>query len=90
MRQDQERKSAPAEVGVRFRGRAGGPEPEPRVVGEDGSTVGYKARWREEDENGVRRNAAKRFSARKARLARPCAWESSGRSADPPDTALKP
>ena len=35
------------------------------VVGEDGSTVGYKARWREEDEDGVRRNAAKRFSARK-------------------------
>ncbi len=35
------------------------------VAKEDGSIVGYKVRWREEDENGVRRNAAKRFSARK-------------------------
>lgn len=35
------------------------------VAREDGSIVGYKVRWREEDENGVRRNAAKRFSAGK-------------------------
>jgi hypothetical protein len=31
----------------------------------DGTIVGYRTRWREEDENGVRRNASKRFSARK-------------------------
>ncbi|MCA1853267.1 MAG: hypothetical protein LC647_12965 [Beggiatoa sp.] len=35
------------------------------VAREDGSIVGYKARWREDDDDGVRRNAAKRFSARK-------------------------
>lgn len=35
------------------------------VVREDGSIVGYKARWREDDDDGVRRNAAKRFSVRK-------------------------
>jgi hypothetical protein len=30
-----------------------------------GTIVGYRARWREEDENGVRRQASKRFSARR-------------------------
>lgn len=35
------------------------------VAKEDGAIVGYKARWREQDDDGVRRNAAKRFSARK-------------------------
>jgi hypothetical protein len=35
------------------------------VVREDGSIAGYKTRWREEDQNGIRRNAAKRFSASK-------------------------
>jgi hypothetical protein len=35
------------------------------VVRQDGSFVGYKVRWREEDDDGVRRNPAKRFSARK-------------------------
>jgi hypothetical protein len=32
---------------------------------EDGAIVGYKARWREEGADGVRGNAAKRFSVRK-------------------------
>jgi hypothetical protein len=32
---------------------------------EDGAIVGYKVRWREEGDDGVRRNAAKRFSVRK-------------------------
>jgi hypothetical protein len=32
---------------------------------EDGAVVGYKVRWRDEGEDGVRRNAAKRFAARK-------------------------
>jgi hypothetical protein len=31
---------------------------------EDGAVVGYKVRWREEGDDGVRRNAAKRFSVR--------------------------
>jgi hypothetical protein len=31
----------------------------------EGTIVGYRARWREEDEDGVRRNASKRFSARR-------------------------
>lgn len=30
-----------------------------------GTTVGFKVRWREEDDDGVRRNRAKRFSASK-------------------------
>ena len=33
------------------------------IVRGDGSVAGYRVRWREEGENGVRRNAAKRFSA---------------------------
>jgi hypothetical protein len=35
------------------------------TVAPDGTIVGYRARWREDDEDGIRRNAAKRFSARK-------------------------
>jgi hypothetical protein len=31
----------------------------------DGTIVGYRTRWREDDDDGVRRNASKRFSARK-------------------------
>jgi hypothetical protein len=31
----------------------------------DGAIVGYKVRWREDGDDGVRRNAAKRFSVRK-------------------------
>ncbi len=32
---------------------------------DDGVIVSYKVRWREESENGVRRNAAKSFSVRR-------------------------
>jgi hypothetical protein len=35
------------------------------TVAPDGAIVGYRTRWREDDDNGVRRNAAKRFSVRK-------------------------
>lgn len=35
------------------------------LVAPDGAIAGYKVRWREEDDDGVRRNRAKRFSARK-------------------------
>jgi hypothetical protein len=31
----------------------------------DGTIVGYRTRWREENEDGVRRNASKRFSGRR-------------------------
>jgi hypothetical protein len=33
------------------------------LVAPDGAITGYKVRWREEDDDGVRRNRAKRFSA---------------------------
>jgi hypothetical protein len=35
------------------------------LVAPNGAITGYKARWREEDDDGVRRNRAKLFSARK-------------------------
>jgi hypothetical protein len=35
------------------------------LVAPDGAITGYKVRWREEDDDGVRRNRAKLFSARK-------------------------
>ena len=31
----------------------------------EGTIVGYRTRWREEDDDGVRRSASKRFSARR-------------------------